>query len=223
LPNLQEKIEKTMIERFGSHSSARLALAALVLAFAANVWGYATHAAAEPTAAMLSDTCAGCHGTDGASAGPTIPSIAGYPREYLEQVMMQFRNGERPATIMDRIAAGYSDKRIRAIADFFSQLPLENAERFRYAHTETRVSPELAAEGALLQRKCAICHDDDGRGQEADMPRLAGQWLDYLLIQMAGYKSPELDIPQPLKMKRLIKRKSLGELNAIAHFYASQE
>ena len=37
--------------------------------------------AAPPSAAMLSNACAGCHGTNGGSAGPTMPSLASQSKE----------------------------------------------------------------------------------------------------------------------------------------------
>ena len=33
------------------------------------------HVTAAPTATMLDDTCAGCHGTDGVSTGQATPSL----------------------------------------------------------------------------------------------------------------------------------------------------
>jgi sulfide dehydrogenase cytochrome subunit len=43
--------------------------------------------AAPPTAAMLSNACAGCHGTNGGSAGPTMPSLASQSKEAIEAAM----------------------------------------------------------------------------------------------------------------------------------------
>ncbi len=79
-------------------------------------WGLATGAlavsamaqAAPPSAAMLSNACAGCHGTNGGSAGPTMPSLASQSKEAIEAAMKKFRSGERPSTIMGRLAKGYS-------------------------------------------------------------------------------------------------------------------
>ena len=39
--------------------------------------GSAALAADLPSPAMLGNTCAGCHGTNGSSMGPATPSIAG--------------------------------------------------------------------------------------------------------------------------------------------------
>jgi len=69
--------------------------------------------------AMLSITCAGCHGTDGKSAG-TIPSIAGKSADYISQAMMDFRDEKRPSTVMMRHAKGYSDEEIKLIAEYFA-------------------------------------------------------------------------------------------------------
>ena len=76
---------------------------------------------------MLSNTCAGCHGTNGASAGLSMPSIAGLDKGYLTEVMLQYKSGERPGTIMDRIARGYSESELKAIAAFYAEQPWVSA------------------------------------------------------------------------------------------------
>ena len=76
---------------------------------------------AEPVTkgAMLSITCAGCHGTDGKSTG-AIPSIAGKSSDYIEKAMLDFRDEKRPSTVMKRHAKGYSDDEIKLIAEYFA-------------------------------------------------------------------------------------------------------
>ena len=70
-------------------------------------------------ATLLSISCAGCHGPDGVSAG-AIPSLTGHTAEYLEQALLQFRSGERQATVMNRHATGYSEEEIKLIARYFA-------------------------------------------------------------------------------------------------------
>ena len=70
--------------------------------------------------AMLANSCAGCHGTDGHSPG-AIPSIRGKSTAFIETAMKQFRSGERHGTVMDRHATGYTDEEIRLIAEFFGK------------------------------------------------------------------------------------------------------
>lgn len=76
--------------------------------------------AAEVTrGAMLSTSCAGCHGTDGRSPG-SIPSISGKSAEFLEQTLKGFRSGGIPSTVMGRHIKGYTDEEIRLIAEYFA-------------------------------------------------------------------------------------------------------
>ena len=74
-----------------------------------------------PSGAMLGNTCAGCHGTDGVSKG-SAASIKGLPIDHFVKTMQDFKSGKRPATIMDRIAKGYSDEEFRAMAEYFANL-----------------------------------------------------------------------------------------------------
>ncbi len=71
-------------------------------------------------AALLASGCAACHGTQGHSVGGT-PSLAGLDRLYFIEQMQQFKNGERPATVMMQHARGYSEEEIRLLADYFAE------------------------------------------------------------------------------------------------------
>jgi len=69
--------------------------------------------------AMLSNTCAGCHGTDGKSPG-AVPSINGKPKEFLEMAIKKYRSGEWDSTVMRRHVRGYTDEEISLIAEYFA-------------------------------------------------------------------------------------------------------
>jgi sulfide dehydrogenase cytochrome subunit len=180
-------------------------------------------ASAEPTAEILSDTCAGCHGFDGNSAGPAMPNIAGQPAEYTKDIMMGFQSGERSATIMDRIAKGYTEQQIGTIANFYAKKTWKNAVSNPNSKMATTINADLVKKGATLTKKCAKCHENNGHSIEEGMPRLAGQWVDYLKIKLHDYNNPELKNPQPKKMAKQIKKLAPADLDAIAHFYASQQ
>jgi sulfide dehydrogenase cytochrome subunit len=62
-------------------------------------------------------SCSGCHGPAG--SGP-VPSLAGQPAAEIVAAMQAFRDGGRAATVMDRIAKGFSDDETRAIADWLA-------------------------------------------------------------------------------------------------------
>lgn len=94
-----------------------LTLAAVALFIAAN----GASLAAEPSGRTIGVTCAGCHGTDGASHG-AAPSLKGLPAPVIEQSMKDFKDDKRPGTIMNRIAKGYTDKEIKRMAEWFASL-----------------------------------------------------------------------------------------------------
>ena len=72
-------------------------------------------AAAPPGAAA----CSGCHSARIATA---IPSLRGRSPDEIAAAMQAFRDGTREATVMDRIAKGFTDEESRAIAAWVSQL-----------------------------------------------------------------------------------------------------
>ena len=77
--------------------------------------------AAEP-ARNLAAACANCHGTDGRSLG-VVPSLAGQSKTNLLQALREFRDGKRPATIMQQLAKGYNDAQLELLSDYFSRQP----------------------------------------------------------------------------------------------------
>ena len=69
---------------------------------------------------VLALSCASCHGTNGASPG-SIPKIQGRTADYIEKAMLQFKAGERPATVMNRIAKGYTDEEIKLLSSYLGK------------------------------------------------------------------------------------------------------
>lgn len=63
----------------------------------------------------LSLTCTGCHGPEGHSPGP-MPSLYGRPAESVAEILREFKHDRRPATVMSRIAKGFSDEEIQRLA-----------------------------------------------------------------------------------------------------------
>jgi cytochrome c553 len=74
-----------------------------------------TPGAAPPGAA----SCSGCHAGQ-AGVDTPVPRLMGRDSAQLQDAMQAFRAGRRPATVMDRIAKGFSDDEIKAIAKWFA-------------------------------------------------------------------------------------------------------
>lgn len=170
----------------------------------------------ERSAETLSLPCAGCHGVNGVSAGDSMPTIAGLPEEYLTELMLNTKGGSRHSTIMGRLAKGYSDSECRAIAAYFAEQEWVSAEQ--------EVDAKLAARGKEVhEEKCEVCHEDGGRMQDEEIPRMAGQWRQYLDFQLYDYKHREPRMPQPRAMQKAIDGLSDEDLTALSHFYAGQK
>jgi sulfide dehydrogenase cytochrome subunit len=74
-------------------------------------------AAAEPPAGAVS--CSGCHPASSRITSP-VPRLIGLDRAAVVRAMQDFRSGQRAGTIMDRIAKGFTDDEIQAIAAWYA-------------------------------------------------------------------------------------------------------
>ena len=74
-------------------------------------------ASAEPPAGAVS--CSGCHPTSTKVSSP-VPRLAGQDRASIVRAMQDFRSGQRAGTVMDRIAKGFTDDEIQALAAWFA-------------------------------------------------------------------------------------------------------
>ena len=90
---------------------------ALAAAIGITAIAAAVVAAAEPPAGAAA--CSGCHPASPRVISP-VPRIAGIDRAAIVRAMQDFRSGQRAATVMDRIAKGFTDDEIQAIAAWFA-------------------------------------------------------------------------------------------------------
>jgi cytochrome c553 len=126
--------------------------------------------------------CAACHGPDGNSVNPQVPSIAGQPKLFIENQLILFREELRRSDQMLPVVKGLKDPDIIKLAEHFSKLPAKSMETGK-------------ADGALVKRasqrakelRCGICHLSDFSGQN-QIPRLAGQREAYLEAEMRAFR-----------------------------------
>lgn len=176
----------------------------------------------------MMDKCDGCHGADGVSQWPDMPTIAGidafvhsealyvYRDEGRPCAESKYRQGdtERPPTTMCAIASELDDDTIEALADHYSKLPFVPAKQ--------EFDPALAAAGKLIHdRDCARCHSDGGANPDDEASILAGQWMDYMRLTFAQYAAGERE--QMDKMKDKMDPLGESDVEALLHYYASQQ
>ncbi|WP_191085521.1 c-type cytochrome [Roseococcus microcysteis] len=185
-------------------------LAAALLAAANPAWaGDATRGAALAEAR----NCGACHGANGISAVPLMPSLAGQQAEFLLVQLIMFREGLRPVPAMVEPARGLTDAEIEDLAAFYATLPSGPAA------TDPR-NEALAARGAELSaaRNCGTCHRPDYSGQ-AQVPRINHQREDFLVHTLAEYRD-NLRVGMDTQMNGVMHGMTNADIRAIAHYLA---
>ena len=184
-------------------TSRTASMTALVLLIAA---GTASEAAEDRSYLPLPvRPCAVCHGNEGISELPGIPSLAGQKAGYLVKQTTEmhlsarsllglgWRGAKGPPTrhqsrrtehrenrTMARQSVALDDADIQAIAAYFAAQP-------------RACPPPGVARGArpALVERCAVCHGEDGIGTTPNVPNLAGQHRLYLADQIRKMRSAE--------------------------------
>jgi sulfide dehydrogenase cytochrome subunit len=165
--------------------------------------------------AVVSNTCNGCHGTDGASAS-SAPVIGGLSEAYLASTMANYKDGSRWSTVMTRIAKGYDQGQFLDMAKFFAAQP--------WVSSSVKGEVKLVDKGKQLHgaNGCAGCHGANGIAAVPTFPRLAGQSADFLYFQMLDYKDANKAIPPAaMPMRGMLSPLSDDDIKALAAFYAN--
>ena len=102
------------------HRALALISFGAVLAFASAPLLASGNAAAGKTKAAA---CFACHGADGNAVDPQYPRLAGQYNQYIQQVLHEYKDGERSNPIMKGMVATLSDQDIEDVAAYFSSLP----------------------------------------------------------------------------------------------------
>jgi cytochrome c553 len=151
-------------------------------------------------------SCSGCHGTNGVSSSPNIPSLAGQQSAYLVLQLKAYKTGNRKDVIMSGQVLGLSDNDIENLAAYFVDLKPMTAKG----------EPALAAAGRSKYGACQGCHGTTGAGAGIN-PRLAGQLPGYTLLQMAAFKSGSRKNPI---MNGIAASLSENDMKALAQYVA---
>lgn len=162
----------------------------------------------------LAATCNNCHGLGGVSAGSSMASLAGQSQAYLEMVMLQWKSGERFSTTMGRLLGGYSDDQIKALAAYYAEKPWTPATQ--------ELEKKLVRQGSFVAERCSTCHGESGaQPKTPDTPRLDGQWLRHIELEISKYRNGNLSLPNTKMAENAHKLKD-KEVTAVSAYFASQ-
>jgi cytochrome c553 len=178
-------------------------------------WALALTALFLSTALAQTDpnSCLACHGPDGNSVNPAIPSIAGQPKIFIENQLVLMREGLRPAPQMQPIVKGMKDAEITRLAEHFSRLPPKSMES---APSDAALMKQ--GEARAKASRCGVCHLADFSGQN-QVPRLASQREQYLATEMLAYRDGKRQGGDTV-MAEALRGVSDADIKALAHFLA---
>jgi cytochrome c553 len=127
-------------------------------------------------------TCLACHGENGQSQNPDVPSLGAQQAFYVTVQLLLFRERMRVADPMNDMAKGLSDDDLRSFADIIVKLPAPHP--LNAPADDARIE---RARALVAQNRCNICHTASFAGQD-NVPRIADQREDYLVKALRGYK-----------------------------------
>lgn len=131
---------------------------------------------------VKAQVCIACHGADGNSVIPTIPSIAGQPKQNIVTALFMFREDRRKSDMMAPFAAKLSNADLNDLAAYF------NAQKMTPPTGQASADTVAKGREVTVRNNCVACHTPTMAGQQ-HIPRLAGQHKPYLLDQLKAFKA----------------------------------
>ncbi len=158
----------------------------------------------------MAATCAGCHGTRGASPGTHIPVIGGQSSDYVKKSMKGYKDGTRAGGVMVNLSKGYSDQQIDQISAAVASWKWQNSLIDR-----KKGKGKISASGT---EACAGCHGAKGQGTPIG-PHISGQPAGYLKEALDEYRSGRRTAAE----MGMVKEMTDQDFDKLVKFYSQQK
>jgi len=157
--------------------------------------------------------CQACHGANGQSDNPEVPSLGAQQPNFVLVQLYMFREKLRVVDLMNEIAKGMTDDDLQKVSDYVSKLPAPNPPAD--ASDADRIA---RAQDLIAKHRCNSCHTSNFAGQD-QIPRLADQREDYLLKSLRDYKSGQRRAYDPA-MSSVVEPLNDADFVALAYYIA---
>lgn len=170
-------------------------------------------------------SCSRCHGAMGQGRGnAAFPKIAGQKPEYLFRALRAYARSERNSGMMEPVAAGLGEAQWRELADYYAALPGEPRSADATAAVETiELGRDIAMFGIPEKDvpSCMDCHGPEGPRRNAAYPLLAGQYAEYLVLQLEQFAADRRGGSEYAHlMQQVAPKMSRADMEAVAAYYA---
>lgn len=177
--------------------------------------------------AGVTGTCGRCHGVDGRGREvAAFPRLAGQSETYLLSALKAFAGGARHSGIMGPIATGLDQHTMREAVLYYSGLgrsePLAISPSVDSARSAA--GAEIAERGIPSKKvpSCADCHGPTKTDRNPAYPELAGQFPEYLVLQLQLFARQERGGSEYAHlMPPVAAALTAEEMLAVAQYYAT--
>ena len=172
---------------------------------------------------IKSQLCQGCHGTEGISLEPLIPSLAGQYAHYIEKEIRNFWSGIRSHQIMNAMAGTIeNDQDLADIAAYFA-----SQKKMAGSGPGNEDGEAIFLHGDLSKMRlgCVNCHGVRGKGLEVKIsmfPVIGGQQKAYIRKQLMDFRDNDRTNSPNGIMNRITNSLTDSQIDALAEYISAQ-
>jgi len=166
--------------------------------------------------------CQGCHGTEGVSFEPLVPSLAGQYSGYIEKQIRNYQAGTRSHQIMNAMVGTIAEGDAADIAAYFA-----SRQKMKGDGPGNDLGKELFTRGDITRIvvACNNCHGAKGKGLTPNtsyFPVLGGQQKGYIRRQLVNFRENYRTNSPSDVMNKIAKKLTDAEIEALAEYVSAQ-
>jgi cytochrome c553 len=183
----------------------------------------------EKNGAFVALNCSACHGEQGVSPSPLIPTLAGMDSASIYKQLDDYRSGKRLWGVMSAIASALTVQELADVAAYFADradgLPPVSGEGVPASGRSLRQSDPairlvFAGDPKRGVPPCAACHGPGAHKLGA--PALRGQQPPYIERQLAAFAQGMRQNDINEQMRAIAEQLTQDEMHAVAAYYGAQ-
>lgn len=164
---------------------------------------------------IAEQACAECHLITGIDPDALYPSIAGQRATYIYKQLVDVLGNNRQNRRMRRKIDELTDQDLLDVAAYYATRPMDS-------QGEQAPMPELVRLGdqSRMINSCRSCHGEGAEGGDIDVPILAGQQVDQLILMLEQFRDGTRTNDIYGRMREAAASLTDDEIESLARYYA---